>query len=416
MKSLPPLPAVARAVAAALAAAASAVALAGPLPSAIDPATGALNIGVDGPGTFNVKVEVTAGGRVTVIDNTGATPPRTFTGITAINYRSGAGDDFVEFDINSSQSLALSMSTGAGDAFVKLQWKVPPGAAATTSTLAMASGGGSVNVELDFESETPTSSFAWTTNFGGGEKSIKGAIEFKQGTVNASKNVNFANLGGGFHNITFEVENKARNANLLFDSGFARDVTYKLLSDDPTQSLVADTRVRGGKNNVEILSAATATTTRFSGGTAGTSGAETNYVVVQKAPGTVNATLNHTAFGATNSKLNAKFDGAQASLALAGTVTGSVAADAIKIESNMPTSSSLVVNTGGGDDSVDFIVANRLSGAPGLPRFLLGDGNDLFNLIADSASTGNPQIDCGAGTDIAKATVGTAVGCEQFGR
>lgn len=121
MKSSNSLAPVVRAVLAALATAGAASALAGPLPSTIDPVTGALNIGVDGPGTFNVKVEVAAGGRVTVIDNTGATPARTFTGISAINYVSGAGNDFVEFDINSSQSLALSIATGAGDAFVKLQ-------------------------------------------------------------------------------------------------------------------------------------------------------------------------------------------------------------------------------------------------------------------------------------------------------
>jgi len=403
-----------RALLAALAAGGASVAHAA-LFSGLDPATGALNVGSGGPGSTNIKVEVGSGGRVTVIDNTGATAPRTYPGVGAINVTSGAGDDLVEFDINSSQSLALSVATGAGNAFVKLQWKVPPGAASTSSTLAMSSGGGNVNVELDFASETPTSSFAWSSNFGGGEKLIKGSVAFKPGTINARKNVDLANLGGGFHLISFEVDNEARDASLAFNSGFARDVTYKVISDNPTRSLNVDTQLRGARNNVEILSASAATTTKFSGGTANTQGAETNYVVVQSVLGTLSATLNHAALGASSSKLNAKFDGA-ASLALGGTVTGSIVGDAIKLETGMPTSSTLLVDTLDGDDSVDFIAGNRLAGGAGQPRFLLGAGNDVLNVIAAAGSTAIPSIDCGAGEDFAKATVGSAAGCEQFGR
>jgi hypothetical protein len=410
-----PSPAVlARAVLAACAVAGATAAQA-QLYVAVDPATGALLVGNGAPGNKNVKVEVRSGGAVTVFDNTGGSPPRSFAGISTIRVATGAGTDELEFDIDSSQSLALAIDTGSGDAKMKLQWKVPAGAAATTSTLHTSSGGGSVNVELDFESETPTSSFAWTTNFGGGEKLIKGAVEFKPGTVNATKNVSFANLGGGFHLIAFEVDNEARNASLVFDAGVARDVGYKVLSDNPTSSLTVDATVRGAKNNVEILSAATTTTARLAGGTANAPGAETNYVVVQTVPGTLAATLDHSAQGANDSKLGAKFDG-PANLTLAGRVRGSIVADFIKIESSMPTASSLVVEAGDGNDSVDFIVSNRLTGSAGLPRFLLGGGDDQFNLIAGAGSTAVPAIDCGPGNDIAKANIGNAVGCEQFSR
>jgi hypothetical protein len=386
------------------------------LASAVDPATGTLLIGFGAAGDKNFKVEVASGGRVTVIDNSGGTPAAVYSNIGAIRVTSGAGFDQIEFDIDSSQSLALALDTGSGDAIVKLQWKVPAGAAATQSTLAMASGGGSVSVELDFESETPSSQFGWTTRFGGGNKALKGKLQFKPGTVDASQNIDFAQLGGGTHQVTLEVDSDAQRADLRLNAGFAQEVNYKVVSDSPSPSLRADTTVRGAKNNVEILSAAASTVTRLAGGTANLSDAETNYAVVQTVAGAHTATLQHAALGASSSRAKFKFDGPAATLSLGGLVRGSIVADQILIESNMPTATSLAVEAGGGNDTVEFLVAGRLSGSAGLPRFALGDGDDSLKLAAGAGSSATPAIDCGAGNDSATASLGTPSGCEQFSR
>jgi hypothetical protein len=410
----PSLSAITRALALACAVVAPAAHAA--LASAVDPATGTLLIGFGAAGDKNFKVEVASGGRVTVIDNSGATPTAVYTNISAIRVTSGAGFDQIEFDINSSQSLALALDTGSGDAVVKLQWKVPAGAAATQSTLAMASGGGSVSTELDFESETPSSQFGWTTRFGGGNKALKGKLQFKPGTVDASQNIDFAQLGGGTHQVALEVDSDAQRADLRLNAGFAQEVNYKVVSDSPSPSLRADTTVRGAKNNVEILSAAASTVTRLAGGTANLTDAETNYAVVQTVAGTHAATLEHAALGASRSRAKFKFDGSAATLNLGGFVRGSIVADELSIETSVPTTSSLVVEAGGGDDKVEFLIANRLAGPAGLPRFVLGDGDDSLTLTAGAGSTAVPTISCGAGNDSAKAAVGTPSDCEQFSR
>jgi hypothetical protein len=379
-----------------------------------DPATGTLQIGNGAPGDKNLKVEVgPAAGQVRVVDRAAGGNPIAFTGVRAIRMATGAGTDFIEFDINASQSLALDIDTGAGDASFKIQWKLPPGAASTASSLAMRSGGGRVDVELDYESETARSTFDWTTDFGGGDKVIKAGIDFKPGVIEARKNVRLANLGGGSHQVAIEVDSDAANAALAFDSGFARDVVYKVLVDQPATRLDVTAATRGARSGIEILSAAPTTVVRLGGGTANVPLAETTVKVAQTVPGSIDARLNY-ATAATQSKFDASFDGSASTLRLAGTLTGSPGADSIKIDSNAIVRSSLQLDAGGGDDVVDLAFA-RLA-MPGVPRVLLGAGNDLLTLLAGTGSNATPVIDCGAGADTAKAAVGTPIGCEGFSR
>nr|MCU0773221.1 hypothetical protein [Ideonella sp.] len=114
--------------------------------AALDPATGTLTLGNGAPGSTNLKIEVgPVPGQVRVTDNL-TSAVRVWTGVRGITFDAGAGDDLVEFDINASQSLALNLNSGAGPAVYKIQWRVPPGTAAATSSLAMSSGGGDVQV------------------------------------------------------------------------------------------------------------------------------------------------------------------------------------------------------------------------------------------------------------------------------
>lgn len=319
------------------------------LGATVDPATGILNYGGAVPQNNNLKFEVgPAVGQVRVINNFNGTV-ESFSGVRGINYVAGAGDDFIEFDINASQSLALTTNTGAGPAFFKIQWKIPPGALSTASSLSMSSGGGDVNVELDFESEVHTSTFGWTTNFGGGNKLLKSIIEFKQGTVNATKNVNFANLGGGSHLVSMDVDNEATNARLTLNSGFAQDVNYKVLSDNPTTRLDVDTTVRAARSSIEILSAAPTTNLSLRGGTANATPSEAKYSVVQINGGTVRSVFDFL-MGGFGSKFEGKFDGAASQLALSGRLVGTPGDDEIKLESSMATTPSLSLDCGAGID------------------------------------------------------------------
>lgn len=359
------------------------------IPVAIDPSTGALSIGNFAPGNWQVKVEVgPAPGQVKVIDRQ-LSQEYVFGGITRIDARTGAGSEFLEFDIVASQSLALNLDTGSGDASVKIRWKVPPGAAATASTLSMASGAGAVTVELDFESETAQSSFVWANDFGGGNKNIQAQVGFKSGSVDVLKDISFTRLGGGTHRVAVEVDSQASRADLRFDAGFAQEVGYKLTSSDPSASLMLAAATRAVKSAVEVLSAATATRVALRGGFATVSQAEAKYAVTQTAAGSLEAWLD-LAPSVASTKIETQFESPSPQLTLGGRIATGSGADTIKVGSNLRTVSSLAISGAGGDDVIEA---------------LFGAGS--------SATT---AIDCGAGTDVAKASVGTARNCETFGR
>lgn len=387
-----------------------------PITTRFDAATGTLIVGEGAPGNKNVRVEMKQGVGVAVVYDAASPAPRSFSGVRRIAMDTGAGSDQIEFDLEVAQSLALDIMSGAGDANIKIQWKLRPTGGAVSSTLAMRSGGGSVATELDFESEAADSSFDWTTNFGGGDKLVKGAVEFKPGTQTGRNRIGLA-LGGGRHSVAIEADNAARDASFAFDAGTADEVLYKLVSPNPTQRLDVATTVRGAKNGIEILAAAPDLRVGLAGGTANAvSTTETNWNVAQTVAGTIAATLGFQSSGpATN--FGAKFDGAASALTLGGSLNGTAGADGIKVETNALTvASALLVNTLGGDDTVDFIAVGRLLATATPLRLLLGGGNDNVNLLAGAGSTANPTVDCGLGTDNAKASVGTPLGCENFTR
>jgi hypothetical protein len=384
------------------------------VPTHFDAATGTLTVGSAAPVDLNVKIEVgPAAGQARVIS---ATLPGTaaFSGVRAVRVVAGASTDQVEFDINASQSLALAIDTGAGDAQVKIQWKVPAGATATTSSLSMSSGGGRVNTELDFEGGTTTSVFNWSTSFGGGDKLVTGKVAFLPSVATARNTVNLANLGGGSHTVALNVDSKAQVARLNFNSGFARDVSYKVGSSDATQRLESVVQLGGAFNTVEINAAAAALVTTLRGTAGNTSGATTQYGVVQTVPGTLAATVEYATL-ASGANVGLKFDAPASLLTLGGRLTGSVGNDGFKVESAGNTVSSLQIDAGDGQNLIEFLVGGRLVGTTA-PTLRAGSGNDILTLVAAPGSIATPLLDCGAGTDEAKASVGNAIGCEIFAR
>ncbi len=375
---------------------------------------GTLFVGNGDPGNRQVKIEVGPGaGQVRVID-AAAPAPQAYSGIRSIRLATGAGSDQIEFDINASQSLALHIDLGGGHANMKLQWKVPPGAASTVSSLDIVGTAGHVAVELDHESETPASSFQWTGHFGGGNKLIKGSVAFKEGVRLARQNIAFGALGGGTHLVAIEVENKAADAHLLLDTNLAQEVLYKVISPDRSDRMVVDTTVAGTKNAIEILSAAPSTRVRLAGAAANDVLADTSFAVVQTVPGNLDAQFDYSTFAA-SSKFNAKFDAAFSTLTLGGRLMGAAGRDEFKLETNARALASLLVDAGDGDNAVDVLVSGALLATTTPLRLVTGAGNDLINLLAGPGSTAVPLIDCGAGTDTAKAGIGRAIGCEQFG-
>jgi hypothetical protein len=403
-----------RAVAMAIALAAAGAAQAA-MPVFVDPATGALVIANGAPGNWKFKVVVgPQRGAVRVFDELSGRE-HAFAGIARIEARTGAGDESAEFDIHASQDLAVHVDTGSGNGQLKFQWRVPAGAAATASTLTMASGAGAVNADVDFQSETPASRFVWTTAFGAGHKTIAGKVSFAEGTDTAFQDINFSRLGGGTHKVQLFTESKARLGTLRWHAGSAREAAWQVVNDGRERlGVTATTRAQNA--SVEVTSAAPLTNVTLNGGVATVPDAALKIDVVQTVPGRINGRLN-LAPAAAATKIESAFTGSGGTLSLAGAVRTGLAADHVRITSNLPVTSSLAVDAGDGDNLVELLFDERLSApATGLPSLRTGAGRDTLLLRARSGSTATPAIDCGAGTDTATATVGTAVNCERFSR
>ncbi len=133
------------------------------------------------------------------------------------------------------------------------------------------------------------------------------------------------------------------------DSGFAQDVNYKVVNDNPTTRLDVNSTVRGARNSIEILSAAPTTNVALRGGAANATPSEAKYTVVQINGGTVNSVFDFL-MGGFGGKFEGKFDGSASQLALSGRMVGSPGNDEIKLESKMANSLSLSLDCGAGID------------------------------------------------------------------
>ncbi|NJK44779.1 MAG: hypothetical protein HC933_11260 [Pleurocapsa sp. SU_196_0] len=94
-----------------------------------------------------------AQGRVEVFGLPGVADGTVYNGISAINWKSGTGDDNLQFEVTQAQDFDISVDTGTSNTDVQAKWIIPAGAsAAITPSFSLSTGPGMKKVSVDLES------------------------------------------------------------------------------------------------------------------------------------------------------------------------------------------------------------------------------------------------------------------------
>lgn len=320
-------------------------------------------------GVPNAKIVVgPAQGRIEVYGLPGVAEGSVYTGVKAIDWRSGAGFDGIQFEIEQSADFDIKVDTGSSDANIQTQWKIPAGASTTlTPSLNLVTGPGIKNVQVQLESFTPNINFALIGRMGAGDTLFKGDLQFKQGSLNAKGTVDFS-FGAAQNNIAeLIVDNEARNLNLVLSPRFMRELVTKIVGDDPSDSARVSFKP-----------------------TASAGGSKIGFEMISTAPQIV---LNHTVLG------GAGVDEVNLGLSTLNTA---------KVVSNVN------MRLGQSNDKLEM----KYGGLPSNqntfkgPIYLEG-GDDEAKLEYQGVTNYAFSLDCGADVDKATGFMGSVINCEM---
>ncbi|MDH4390023.1 MAG: hypothetical protein QE285_01215 [Aquabacterium sp.] len=185
----------------------------------------------------NAKIIVgPAVGRVEVYGLPDIPDGTVYNNISAIDWRSGTAVDAVQFEVTQAADFDLRVDTGAGDAQVDVKWIIPAGAPVNiTPSVNIVAGLGMKKIQMQLESFTNTVNFAWTQRLGDGMAEVKGEMQFKQGSVNATGLMDLT-FGNGMSKAELTVDNEAQNLVMNINPRNIGELGTKILSDDPTLS------------------------------------------------------------------------------------------------------------------------------------------------------------------------------------
>lgn len=300
-----------------------------------------------------VKVEV-AGTTARLFGFFGLAEGLRFTGVSSISLQTGAGNDNVEFDVQTAESLSVQVNTGGGSSNTAIKWK----------TLA-----------------------------GGTIASPVADIDIASGTA-------------GQRVVSVELESEARNAVVSIDAGTANEITAKVISSNITDNLRVAFSGSAPKSQLEIDSNASLFTADLRG--TGTALAdEMKYSIAQSRPAVVDITWN-IASGAGNDTVEAKLSAPGSTVTQRGSVLGQGGDDRLLFETEaFSTVTGLALTGAAGNDELQQVIKGRFTSSQTLQTVMSGgDGDDILVLTTDTGIFGTglpgdtfPLLNCGPGFD-----------------
>jgi hypothetical protein len=253
-----------------------------------------------------------AQGRVEVFGLTGIPDGSVYTGIKAINWTSGTGDDAIQLEVTQATDFDVTINTGTSNAAVQAKWIIPAGTTTTiTPSLNLATGPGMKNVQVDLESFTRNVNFDLVGRMGAGATDFKGNLQFKQGSQSATAKVDFRFSGVREDKAELLVDNEARRLNLTLSPSLMSELVTKIVSDDPSDFARVNFRptanAGGSKIGFELTSSAPQVTLNHTvRGGAGPDEAKLSLTTLNPASVTSGVNMD---FGQGNDKLELKYDG-----------------------------------------------------------------------------------------------------------
>ncbi|MFN0069244.1 MAG: hypothetical protein ACKVYV_16610 [Limisphaerales bacterium] len=368
-----------------------------------------------GPVSLNSKFIVgPAIGAVQLFQVPGAGDGQTFTGIRAIRVFSGAGTDQLDFEITQAANFEVFADTGPSDAQVQVKWIIPATTATLNPKLTLNTGAGQKKIQVDLESFAANVDFDWTFNAGAGNAEVKGQVEFKEGSRNATADLAL-NLSSAADKVELIVDSLADNLRLDVIGRGTDSINTKVLADDRGTNLDVLFDVTGDAGgNMYAFEMASAVPNVWLDFLVGGAPApdEIKLAMVQLVPGNIRSSLNGN-LGLVADKVELLYDGVPSALRLTGTLDAGGGNDEIKLNSGFNTTSSLQIRGGDGNDLVNAEIKGSLNSIGTAPLRLLGGNNDDILMIkAEGGSLGSPSVvDGGPGFDIGSGP-GLVINCE----
>ncbi|RVU49322.1 hypothetical protein [Rubrivivax rivuli] len=302
----------------------------------------------------NAKIVVgPAAGQVQVFGLPDVADGTTYNNINAIDWRSGAADDAVAFEVTQAAEFDVRVDTGAGQSQVDVKWIIPAGApSGTTPSVHIAAATGLKKIQVQLENFAASTNFAWTQVLGDGDAEVKGEMQFKQGSQQA-RGLMDLRFGNGLSKAELTVDNESQNLAMVIRPRNVMFLSTKILSDDPANSTSVDfdpVGVATGSNmNFEMVSAAQ--NVRLGGTLTGGAGMnELLYNFTALTAANVNANVSAIT-GAGNDKINLAFKGLPATrIALAGNVSAGAGDDEALLLTEGITTGTIGLDCGPGID------------------------------------------------------------------
>lgn len=298
-----------------------------------------------------LKVEV-QGATARLFGFSGVPDGSPYSGVTGISLHTGAGNDDVEFLVQTAQSLSVEVNTGSGSSTTVIKWKTLAG---TTSPVA--------------------------------------AIDITSGT-------------SGRRFVHVEVESEAPNAVVNLNAGAADDIAAKVTSSNITNTLRVAFSASAPKTQFEVSSNASLLTADVRG-TGTPLPDEMKFSITQSRPAVVDLTWNIES-GAASDLIEANVSASGSSVTQRGSVLGHGGDDQILFETDaFTTVTGLTLAGGAGNDKLHQIIKGRFQSSQTLQTVMTGgDGNDILLLSTDTGIFGTglpgdtfPLLNCGPGTD-----------------
>jgi hypothetical protein len=299
----------------------------------------------------SVKVEI-RGGETRLFGFPGIADGQAYQGLLGVSLATGAGNDKVEFDIQSPFSFDIRINTGNGDSETLVKWEILPGATTPLANLEVRSGTGAVR------------------------------------------------------KVILELESEATAASFQIDAGSPTELQTKVISSNTSDRLRVAFAGTSPKTQFEVTSAASSLDVDVRGG--GTPAADDLiYKIVQTRPADVALNWSLDA-GASDDKLDAIVSAPGSTVTQRGSVFGRAGNDFLRFETEaFSTVTGLTLNGGAGSDELAQVLKGRFQNSQTLQTLLLGgDGDDILILTTDTGIFGTglpndlfPIIDCGPGND-----------------
>jgi hypothetical protein len=300
-----------------------------------------------GPGSVRVKVTVDQRGAAQVFDVPGLPSPIDFTGVRAIDYRSGPGPDQLQFEVMTAASFPVSIVNPSGETILDLKYRVLPTSARVDLRTFVVCGDGADLLQYEAVSHAQDVGATLVAVTGEGETDLFAKVDSPDPSQRLDVRIG-ALTGSAQDDLVLDIVSNARFPSIEVAAlgGAGRDLLDLAIDQ---------------KSRAQVL--------------LGLFGD----------------------LGDGNDLTDLRLSGSLATYGQYGSLAGGRGDDNLKLFVDTDLVSIGTLDGAAGRDLVEVLVTGALDG---LPTLAGGDGDDLLDLSVEGRRGGAPTLDGGEGFDV----------------